>query len=156
MMTRWARSNVRESLVMATFIFRRFRRGDSGGGLVCIFGILGLFRMVGCEALKVGLLLHLFSHPLITLHGLTLGCLLSSIIPALVYHARYASWLGWRWSIPYSFFWVFGLSWISFWGLLSASRSGWLTRGLRCAPASPTLGRIRHAPESDLLKAEEA
>ena len=139
MMTRWARSNVRESMVMATFIFRRFRRGDNGGGLVCIFGILGLLRLLGCEALKVGLLLHLFAHPLATLHGLTIGCLLSSVIPALVYHARYGGWLGWRWSIPYSFFWVFGLSWISFWGLLSASRSGWLTRGLQRAPTSPTL-----------------
>jgi len=139
MMTRWARSNVRESLVMATFIFRRFRRGDSGGGLVCIFGIFGLFRMIGCEALKVGLLLHLFAHPLATLHALTAGCLLSSVMPALVYHVRYGSWLGWRWSIPYSFFWMFGLSWVSFWGLLSASRSGWLTRGLHRTPASPTL-----------------
>ncbi len=130
MMTRWARSNVRETLVMATFIFGRFRRGDSGGELVCLFGILGLLRLVGCEALKVGLLLHLFAHPLATLHALTLGCLLSSTVPALVYHVRYGSWFGWRWSIPYSFFWMFGLSWISFWGLFSASRPGWLTRGL--------------------------
>lgn len=143
MMTRWARSNVRESLVMATFIFRRFRRRDSGGGLVCFFGILGLFRLVGCEALKVGLLLHLFAHPLATLHALTLGCLLSSVIPAIVYHVRYASWLGWRWSVPYSFFWMFGLSWVSFWGLLSASRSGWLTRGLRRAPSSPVLPAVQ-------------
>ena len=139
MMTRWARSNVRESLVMALFMFRGFRRGDSGGGLVRLFGILELLRMVGCEALKVGLLLHLFTHPITTLHALTVGCLLSSVIPAFVYHMRYGSWLGWRWSIPYSFFWVLGLSWISFWGLLSASRSGWLTRGLVRAPATPTL-----------------
>ncbi|SPF39786.1 Hyaluronan synthase [Syntrophobacter sp. SbD1] len=143
MMVRWARSNVRESLVMATFIFRRFRRGDSGGGLVCLFGTLELLRMVVCEALKAGLLLHLFSHPLATLHAMTVTGLLASAIPALVYHVRYGGWLGWRWAIPYSFFWMFGLSWISFWGLLSASRSGWLTRGLHRAPASHALPAAR-------------
>lgn len=139
MLTRWARSNVRESLVMATFMFKRFRSGDDGGGWIRFFGAVQLFRLGVTEALKAGLLVHLFINPQATFAALTVGCLLSSAVPALVYQVRYRSWLGWRWAIPYSFFWTFTLSWISFWGMLSASRTGWLTRGLPCAPVSSTL-----------------
>ncbi len=130
MMLRWARSNVRESLVMATFVLRRFRHGDGGGGWIRILSALQLFQLTVGEALKVGLLAELIMRPLPTLCILAVGCLVSSIVPATVYHFRHGTWFGWRWAVPYSFLSIFLLSWISFWGLMSAARSGWLTRDL--------------------------
>jgi hyaluronan synthase len=122
MLLRWARSNVRESLVMATFMLGRFRRGDDGGGWVRFFSALQLFQLTVCEALKFGLVAQLFMHPFSTLAAMTAGCRVGSIIPATVYHFRYGGWFGWRWAVPYSFLWLYYLSWISLWGFMSASR----------------------------------
>ncbi len=135
MLLRWARSNVRESLVMACFVFKRFRKGDSGGGWIRFLSGMQLFRLTVGEALKVGLLAQLVMNPAPTLLALGGGCLIGSIVPGAVYQLRYRSWFGWRWAIPYSFFSVFALSWISFWGLISAARSGWLTRTLPATAA---------------------
>ncbi|MDR3568923.1 MAG: glycosyltransferase [Syntrophobacteraceae bacterium] len=130
MLLRWARSNVRESLVTATFMLKRFRKGDGGSGWIRFLAAVQLLQLAVTEAFKVGLVAELLMRPFITLRILAVGCLISSIIPATVYHMRYRSWFGWRWAIPYSFFQLFALSWISFWALMSASRSAWLTRGL--------------------------
>ncbi len=129
MLLRWARSNVRESLVMAAFIFHPFRRNDTGGGWIRFFGSLQLFRLSVGEVLKLGLVTQLLVDPLPAAKAMILGCLFASLLPALVYQIRYRSWFGWQWALPYSFFWLISLSWISTWGLLSASRSHWLTRG---------------------------
>ncbi|MDR3557327.1 MAG: glycosyltransferase [Syntrophobacteraceae bacterium] len=130
MMLRWARSNVRESLVMVSFMFKRFRKDDSGGGWVRFISGLQIFQLLVGETAKVGLVAQLIMKPFATLLALAIGALIGAIIPGLVYHIRYRSWFGWRWAVPYSFFSVFALSWISFWGLISAARSGWLTRSL--------------------------
>ena len=128
MLLRWARSNVRESLVMAGFMLRHFRAGDKGAGWIRLFGSLQIVRLSVGEMLKVGLLAQLVMDPVTSLRALLYGCVFASLLPALVYHVRYRSWLGWRWALPYSFFWLVCLSWISAWGLVSASRSRWLTR----------------------------
>ncbi len=150
MLTRWARSNVRESLVMATFILRPFRKGDGGGGWIRFFGILQLFRLAAGEALKIALLVQLFGRPLVTLSTLAIGCVVRATGPAIVYQIRYRSWFGWCWSAPYCFFWLFGLTWISFWGLFSATQSGWLTRGL----TGPAKHRIAPSLNCRLLEGE--
>ncbi len=139
MLLRWARSNVRESLVMATFLFRRFRCGDHGEGYIRFFGALQLFWLVMGEALKINIIINLFSDAFGTLWLMGTGCIISSILPAVIYYIRYNSWFGWRWAMPYTFFSTFSLFWISSWGLLSASRSGWLTRGLSQTPKSLTI-----------------
>lgn len=137
MLMRWSRSNVRESLVMATFIFRRFRGGRNGEGWIRLCGLLCLFELAWGQAMKLGLLAFLVRKPVAVLTALLLGCLMKSVIPAVVYQIRYHNWFGWRWAASYSIFWVFALSWISAWALFSAARSGWLTRG---APAPSRYG----------------
>ena len=137
MLLRWARSNVRESLVMATFMLKRFRKGDGGGGWIRFLAGFQLLQLAITEAFKVGLVAELLMRPFITLRILAVGCVISSIIPAAVYHMRYRSWFGWRWAVPYQFLQLFALSWISFWALMSASRSAWLTRGLRSEETVP-------------------
>jgi hyaluronan synthase len=130
MLLRWARSNVRENLVMLTFIIARFRPTDSGSGWIRLFGTTQFIRMTLTEAFKFAVVAQLLMLPVHTLLILAVACIISAVLPALVYQTRYGGWFGWRWAIPYSFYWLFCLYWISFWGLLTASQTGWLTRGL--------------------------
>jgi len=140
MLLRWARSNVRENLVMISFLVKRFRIGHKGGTWVRLFSATQLIRMTLGEAFKVALVVQMLLAPLLTLIPIVLGCFSAAILPAVVYQLRYGGWFGWRWAIPYSFFWAFGLSWISLWGLVTAPRSSWLTRGMPglAKPTSPT------------------
>jgi hyaluronan synthase len=136
MLLRWARSNVRENLVILLFVMKRFRTNDSGTGWIRLFTCTQIFRMAVGESFKLALVVQLLFAPLGTLKVLLLGCLISAIVPALVHQVRFGGWFGWRWAPPYAFFYLFGLSWIPLWGLLTAPRSGWLTRGLPAVPKS--------------------
>ncbi|MGC8495371.1 MAG: glycosyltransferase family 2 protein [Syntrophobacteraceae bacterium] len=139
MLLRWARSNVRESIVMVTFVSRRFRKGDGGGGWIRFISGLQMFRLTVGEALKVGVLAEFLMRPVPTFRVLVVGGLIGAILPAAVYQLRYRTWFGWIWAVPYSFLSIFILSWISLWGLMSASQSGWLTRDLE---------PVSHLPEN--------
>jgi len=130
MLLRWARSNVRENLVMLSFIIGRFRPTDSGSGWIRLFSTTQFVRMTLSEAFKFVVVAQLLMAPVHTLFLLAVACIISASLPALVYQKRYGGWFGWRWAIPYAFYWLFCLYWISLWGLLTAFRSGWLTREL--------------------------
>jgi hyaluronan synthase len=82
------------------------------------------------EASKFALAAQLYLAFVPTLIVIAIGCIISAVLPALVYQWRYGGWFGWRWAIPYAFYWLFCLCWISLWGMLTASRSGWLSREL--------------------------
>jgi hyaluronan synthase len=140
MLLRWARSNVRENLVMLSFIARRFRPFDDGSGWVRLFSITQLVRMTMGEAFKFVVIAQILLAPVHTLFLLTVSCFISACLPALVHQKRYGGWFGWRWAVPYAFYWLFSLCWISLWGLLTASHSGWLTRELpSITPTTPKL-----------------
>jgi hyaluronan synthase len=144
MLLRWARSNVRENLVMLSFLFGRFRTHDSGSNWVRLFAAMQMLRMTIGQGLKIAVLVQLVMAPFFTLAAFCIGCIMGATIPAIVYQVRYrGSWFGWKWAIPYSFYWLFTLCWIPVWGLLTASSSGWLTRDLpQTQPAtSPLLPR---------------
>ena len=128
MLLRWARSNVRENLVMLSFIMGRFRPADNGSGWIRLFSATQFFRMTLGEASKFAVAVQFYIAPVPTLVIMMLACIISASLPALVHQRRYGGWFGWRWAIPYAFFWVFCLCWISLWGLVTAPRSGWLTR----------------------------
>lgn len=130
MLLRWARSNVRENLVMLSFILHRFRRTDSGSGWIRFFSATQIFRMTMGEASKCALVVQLCISFVPTLIAMATGCIIAAVLPAVVYQWRYGGWFGWRWAIPYAFYWLLCLCWISLWGLLTAPRSGWLTRGV--------------------------
>ena len=128
MLLRWARSNVRENLVMLSFITGRFRRADGGSGWIRLFSATQFFRMTMGEASKFAVATQLYLAFVPTLIAMAIGCIIGAVLPAVVYQWRYGGWFGWRWAILYSFYWLFGLCWISLWGLITAPRSGWLTR----------------------------
>lgn len=146
MLLRWARSNVRECLVMAGFLYGRFRRGDSGSGWLRLAGTLELVFLPLTEALKFALLLNLLFHPLVTFRVMLLGCAVSAILPAIIYQSRQRGFYAYKWAFSYAIFWVMGLFWISSWGLCSAGCSGWLTRGLGVQPARVALAAVKEHP----------
>ncbi|MBN2418166.1 MAG: glycosyltransferase family 2 protein, partial [Deltaproteobacteria bacterium] len=130
MLLRWARSNVRENLVMFSFVTRRFRPLDSGSNWIRLFSATQLFRLTLGEGFKFALVAQLLLNPAPTLLFMILGCFIAALLPSIVYQKQYGNWFGWHWAVPFSFFWLFGLSWISVWGLITAPRSGWLTRNI--------------------------
>lgn len=145
MLTRWARSNVRESLVMLTFVFKRFRTKGEGANWIRLFSLTQIIRMTLFEALKCALLLAVFLNTDVALLGIVIACLLASIIPGTVYLLRHRSFFGYRWAAPYTFFWLMCLAWIPLWGIFTASNSGWLTRSL---PVEPQTDAIQSLEET--------
>lgn len=129
MLLRWARSNVRENLVMFGYVFGRFRTDDGGSGWVRLFSVTQMMRMTFTEAFKCAVCVQLVLEPLGTPILLVIGTVLSSILPSIVHHQRHGGWFGLKWSLPFSFFWMACLWWIPLWGIFTASQSGWLTRG---------------------------
>lgn len=150
MLLRWARSNVRENLVMLSFIIGRFRPADNGSGWIRLFSTTQFIRMVLGEAFKFAVMAQLLLYPVHTLCMLSVACIISAFLPALVHQKRHGGWFGWRWAIPYSFYWLLFLYWISLWGLLTASRSGWLTRGLPSSSAAQTSKQPAALPASGI------
>jgi hyaluronan synthase len=148
MLLRWARSNVRENLVMLSFVIRQFRTGDSGSGWVRLFIATQLVRMIFGESFKFAVLVELILSPLPTLKLLAAGCLISAALPAIVHKIRRGGWFGWCWALPYAFYWLLTLSWIPLWGLFTAPRSGWLTRGLPNVRPPAMRPRVLPTPSS--------
>jgi hyaluronan synthase len=136
MLLRWSRSNVRECLVMAKFLYRPFRPAGEGAGWLRLAGTVELLILPVAETMKIGLLLHLILHPMLTLPAMASACLVSAILPATIYQFRRVGLFGCVWALSYCCFWLSCLSWISGWGLFSAGCSGWLTRG-GCGATTP-------------------
>ena len=136
MFLRWARSNVRETLVMTGFIFRRFRQTPALGARVNL--LIHLFRMTAGEWLKLGALGVILLSPQIMAVNLLLGAFIGGSLPALVYVLRHRN-ANFLWAFPYTLFWMVALSWISIWALLTPHKNGWLTRGLAQPPVSVAL-----------------
>lgn len=143
MLVRWGRSHVRESIVMAQFLFGSFRKTPALATRVEY--LLQMIELIVGEALKIGSLAMLLVSPLFVAKNIAIGTVIASSIPAVVYLVRHRSW-NFLWALPYSFFWIAGLSWIGVWCMVTPHRSGWLTREVKSGlPAA--------APAGDLLQA---
>lgn len=125
MFLRWARSNVRETLVMSAFAFRRFREDSMIGARINL--ALSWLGMGLGPFLLPFTLVYLAMHPAACLINILTGVLIGSSIPAAFYCWRERSDEG-IWSYLYGAFWFFGLSWITPYSILTAHKSGWLTR----------------------------
>lgn len=126
MFLRWARSNVRETLVMGSFIFRRFRESSAAGARINF--LLSILRLTLPQFLLLGMFICLLWKPTIFLPHLLFGAGLSGSIPALFYLWRRRVDSEALWAILYSIYWIFGLSWITPYALCTAGNSRWLTR----------------------------
>ncbi len=125
MFLRWARSNIRETLVLWRFMFTRFRRQH-----------LHVFRLN-----MVLVLLSLVMPPLLIAHSMGLlvtsdgfvlryvgVMLLFSLVLSTVYYKNERD-SDWVWLLVYNLFWIVCLSWVLPYAAMTLRNTGWLTRG---------------------------
>ncbi len=127
MLTRWERSNVRESLMMTKFVFSNFRNGSKSG--VRFIFIAEWLKLLTAIPLVIVLFSFIVTHPLFFISSSLSGVLLFSSIQMLFFAKRYnfkESLLAYVYSIYY----MFSLFWITPYSIVTVGRSGWLTREL--------------------------
>jgi len=127
MFIRWGRSNVRENLMMAQYVFKNFRK-ESKWGTQLLFLNQSLNIIMSFPFLFF-MLFMMFTHPLMLLSSTLLGILIFSSFPVLFYAKRYSFWESF-WAYSYSIFYTFSMFWITPYAIATANKSGWLTRGL--------------------------
>ncbi|CAM2059172.1 membrane hypothetical protein [Desulfovibrionales bacterium] len=131
MLIRWTRSNVRENLMMLPFIFKNFRKGSKFGARLNV--LMAFYEMTWCEAVKLLTFGYILADPLFVVPNLITAACIASILPITVYFLRYRS-FNCVWAFPYNLLWIFCLSWIGPFCILTMHRSGWMTRGLNETP----------------------
>jgi hyaluronan synthase len=132
MFLRWARSNIRETVVMACFIFRRFRETPALG--IRVNFLLSVLRLTLPQFLLVGMFACLFWKPLLFLPHILFGAGVSGIFPALFYLWQRQVSSEAILALLYSMYWTLFLSWITPYALFTPGNSKWLTRELVCKP----------------------
>lgn len=127
MFIRWGRSNVRESLAMSKYVFTNFKK-ESKFGTRLLF-ISQFSRIIMSYPFVLFMLFFVLMHPLLFLGSTLLSILVTSTFSVLFYAHRYEIKESF-WAYTYSILYTFGLFWITPYAIATASRRGWLTRGL--------------------------
>jgi hyaluronan synthase len=127
MFIRWERSNVRENIKMSKFAFSNFREGSKVGTRILL--VNQWLRIITAYPLTLLMFVFIFTHPLLFLCSVFMSILILSSIPAFFYAKRHNVRES-IWAYTYSIFYTFGLFWITPYAIATASRRGWLTRGL--------------------------
>lgn len=127
MFIRWGRSNVRENLTMAKYVFKDFK-SDSKFGTRLLF-INQFLTIVMTYPFQLFMLFFIIVHPLLFLSSTLLGILIFASFPVVFYAKKYSAAES-LWAYAYSILYTFGLFWISPYAIATAGRSGWLTREL--------------------------
>ncbi len=135
MFLRWGRSNVRESLVLARFVYRgRTADGGTRRGLQVLF-TWSVFRMLLSAILFVptlGAFALLRPEALLWLAALSL---FSAVPMAAITLAARGGKVAF-WALPWGLYSLVVTGWITTWALLTPHRGGWLTRGLQGSSAT--------------------
>jgi hyaluronan synthase len=126
MFIRWGRSNVRENIAMAKYVFTDFRRGSRAGSR-----LLFLNQVIKLVMSYPSILLMLFFisiDPVLFISSTLLSILIWSSFPVFFYAKNYKLSESF-WAYSYSILYTFGLFWITPYAIATASKRGWLTRG---------------------------
>lgn len=127
MFIRWGRSNVRESLEMAKYVFTNFRsQGKYGTRILFISQFL---KILMSYPLLISMLFFVMVHPLLFLGSTLVSILIASSFSVLFFTRQYKTTKG-IWAYSYSIMYTFALFWITPYAIATASRKGWLTREL--------------------------
>lgn len=124
---RWERSNVRENIEMARFVFKNFRK-ESKLGIRLLFANQWM-RIITAYPFTVLMIMFVLAHPVLLFSSTLFSILILSSIPVLFYAKRYNGYES-LWAYTYSIFYTFGLFWITPYAIATANKRGWLTRGL--------------------------
>ncbi len=131
MLLRWARSDIRESLYMHKFVFKKFRKSSALGCRINL--ALSWIDMTICQVLMVSGMLSLLTLPPVVALYTLIGAAVVGLVPLTVYFIRHRN-LMCLWAIPYSIFYVAALAWIPVYAILTVHKSGWLTRQITAKP----------------------
>ncbi|MFZ0488660.1 MAG: glycosyltransferase family 2 protein [Salegentibacter sp.] len=126
MFIRWGRSNVRENIAMAKYVFTDFREGSKAGARILF--INQVIKLAMSYPFLLLMLFFVFTHPVLFLTSSLFGILVWSSFPVLFYARKYKLSESF-WAYSYSILYTFGLFWITPYAIATASRRGWLTRG---------------------------
>jgi hyaluronan synthase len=138
MYLRWARSNVRETIAMTSFIFTRFRRGSMLGARInLVADVLKLTVAQIFFLISWGLILW---HPAIFGSKTILGIVLGSSLSATIYAWKFGK-ISSILAFVYGFFFFIALTWIKPYALITPHHSRWLTRA--CPKVNPDT-ELRH------------
>lgn len=127
MFIRWGRSNVRENIQMAKYVFTNFREETKIGTRILF--INQSLKIIMSYPFLIFMLFFILSHPLLYISSTLLSILILSSFPVLFYAKKY-DFKESFWAYSYSILYAFGLFWITPYAIATASRRGWLTRGL--------------------------
>jgi hyaluronan synthase len=122
MLIRWGRSDVRESLVMAKFIFRDRRRQLQ---LVYLWSVI---QMMVAAVLFVPSIVGMVLMPQVL--PMVLASTVLAAIPAVAIVWALRGRAVALWAMPWALYGLVALSWITPWSFVSMHRGGWLTRTL--------------------------
>lgn len=126
MFIRWGRSNVRETIAMARYVFTDFRKASKIGPRLLFLS--QAMTLLLSYPFTLFMFYFILSHPLLFLSSTLFGIFIFSSFPALFY-AKHYDWSKSFWAFSYSILYTFALFWITPYAIATASRSGWLTRG---------------------------
>jgi hyaluronan synthase len=127
MFLRWARSNVRETLAMGKFIFRKFRSGSmSGARINFLMSCVNLIIPQAIASLFIGFI---YMQPQVYLSQIMLGTIIAATAPAVFYALQKKN-SDSLWAYAYGLFWFAGLWWITPWAVVTCRNGNWLTRQL--------------------------
>lgn len=127
MFIRWSRSNVRENIAMAKYVFTDFR-SESKFGARLLF-VSQSMKMIMAYPFMFFMFFFIAVHPILFLSSTLLAILIVSSFPVLFYTKRY-NFADSLWAYSYSVFYTFSLFWITPYAIVTANKKGWLTRGL--------------------------
>lgn len=125
MFIRWARSNVRENLAMAKYVFTDFKEGNKLGSRLLF--ISQFLRIVMSYPFVIFMLFFVLTHPLLFLGSTLMSILVASSFAVAFYSYRYELKES-IWAYSYSILYTFALFWITPYAIATANKRGWLTR----------------------------
>nr|WP_237421170.1 glycosyltransferase [Flavobacterium sp. Sd200] len=126
MFIRWGRSNVRENLMMAKFVFKGFREQSKvGTRLLWLNQAMSIFLSYPFIILMLFLVI---SYPVLFLSSTLFSILVMSSFSVLFYAKKYNVSESF-YAYSYSLLYTFALFWITPYAIATASKRGWLTRG---------------------------
>lgn len=127
MLIRWERSNVRESIMMAKFAFSNFREGNKSA--IRFMLMMQWLKLIMAIPFFFVLIYFVLAHPVLFISSSLSGILIFSSIQ-MVFYAKKYNFSEALLAYVYSIFYMFTLFWITPYAIVTAGKSGWLTREL--------------------------
>lgn len=125
MFLRWARSNIRETIVMSGFVFNKFREQSKVGARINI--VFHIFNMIKSEIMLSMTIMLFFWRPLEMFFVFWLGSAITLSFSFLFFTFKNKNSEG-LWIYCYGLYWLVGLAWISTYALFTPQNSSWMTR----------------------------